>query len=223
MRRFLILKLQGPMQAWGDHTYEDYRPTMAFPSRSGLLGLLGACLGIRRNDQEGQQRLSLSLRFAVRVDGELHRLTDFHTVLDARKVGGKVNEHPVVSRREYLVTASADAGFSVALWETESAEVTLPQLVQALRRPVFTPTLGRRSCALARPLYQSEIEAVDAVAALAQVPPVGGIIYSEEGNADFPQMRVRDEPVIVRPRQFETRRVYVHKHLTGDVHVPEQS
>src|SRR5690606_37536348 len=223
MRRFLILKLQGPMQAWGDHTYEDYRPTMGFPSRSGLLGLLGACLGIRRSDQEGQQRLSRSLRFAVRVDGELHRLMDFHTVLDARKVGGKVNKHPVVSRREYLVPASADAGFSVALWETESGEMTLPQLVQAISKPAFTPTLGRRACPLARPLYDAEVEAIDAVAAFAQVPPVGGTIYSEEGSSDLPQMRVRDEPIITRLRQFETRRVYIHKHLLGDADVPEQS
>jgi CRISPR system Cascade subunit CasD len=223
MRRFLILKLQGPMQAWGDHTYEDYRPTMGFPSRSGLLGLLGACLGIRRNDQEGQRRLSQSLRFAVRLDGELHRFTDFHTVLDARKVGGKVNEHPVVSRREYLVPAGAGSGFSVAVWETQFAEVALSQLVQAIRRPVFTPFLGRRACPLARPLYESELEAIDAVAALAQVPPVGGTIYCEEGSPDLPQMRVRDEPIISRPRQFESRRVYIHKQVSGGAHVPEQS
>ena len=223
MRRFLILKLQGPMQAWGDHTYEDYRPTMGFPSRSGLLGLLGACLGIRREDEQGQRGLSRSLRFAVRADGELHRLTDFHTVLNARKVGGRVNEDPVVSLREYLVPASAGAGFTVAVWETDFAEVTLSQLVQAIRRPVFTPSLGRRSCPLARPLYQAEVEAIDAVAALAQVPPVGGTIYSEEGSLELPQLRVRDVPVITRPRQFEIRRIYVHKHRSGDAHVPEQS
>jgi CRISPR system Cascade subunit CasD len=211
MRRFLILKLQGPMQAWGDHTYEDYRPSMGFPSRSGLLGLLGACLGIRRDNQEGQRGLSRSLGFAVRVDGELHRLTDFHTVLDARKVGGKVNEHPVVSRREYLIPGSIGAGFSVAVWEKESAEVTLSELTEAIRQPMFTPVLGRRACPLARPLYQAEAEAIDAVEALAQVPPGGGTIYSEEGSPDLPQMRVRDEPIISRPRQFETRRIYVHK------------
>ena len=43
MPRFLVQKLDGPMQAWGTHTYEDFRPSNLFPTRSGLLGLLGAC------------------------------------------------------------------------------------------------------------------------------------------------------------------------------------
>lgn len=46
MRSYLILRLAGPMQAWGQPTFEGTRPTGRFPTRSGLLGLLGACLGI---------------------------------------------------------------------------------------------------------------------------------------------------------------------------------
>jgi len=222
MRRFLILKLQGPMQAWGDHTYEDYRPSMAFPGRSALLGLLGACLGIRREEPARQQALASSLRFAVRVDGRFSRLTDFHTVLAARKVGGKVNDNPVVSRREYLVPMDLGASFTVAVWEADAAEVSLGQVATAVRRPVFTPFLGRRSCPLARPLYEAELEAADAIAALAEVPPVGGAIYSEEGDAGLPQLRLRDDPVIVRPRQFASRRVYIHNPTPGDRNVPEQ-
>lgn len=207
------------MQAWGGHTYEDYRPSLAFPTRSGLLGLLGACLGIRRDDPAGQHDLSQSLRFAVRVDGCFSGLTDFHTVLNARQVGGKVRPHPVVSRREYLVPTEPDAGFTVAVWEAENAVVRLPAVVAALARPVFSPSLGRRSCPLARPLYETEVEAADAVSALVQVPPSGGPVYSEEGDPAQPQLRLRDEPIIARPRQFASRRVYVHN-LTpegGDV------
>lgn len=222
MRRFLILKLQGPLQAWGGHTYEDFRPSMGFPTRSGLLGLLGACLGVRREDPGAQQALSRSIRFAVRVDGQFTHLSDFHTVSDARKVGGKVNEYPVVSRREYLMPGTG-AAFSVAIWQADNAEVTLPHIMQAVSKPIFTPSLGRRSCPLARPLYETEVEAADAIAALASVPPTGGVIYSDEGDDSLPQLRVRDEPVIVRPRQFASRRVYIHNPTTGGADVPEQS
>ena len=222
MRRFLILKLQGPMQAWGGHTFEDFRPSLAFPTRSALLGLLGACLGVRREDPAGQHDLSQSLRFAVRVDGRYSWLTDYHTVLNARQVGGKVRPHPVVSRREYLVPTDQGAGFSVAVWEADNAKVRLPDVVAALGRPVFTPSLGRRSCPLARPLYETEIEAADAVAALAKVPPSGGPIYSEEGNPELPQLRLRDEPVIARPRQFASRRVYVHNSMQEGSDVSQQ-
>src|SRR5688572_27141646 len=116
MTRFLILKLEGVMQAWGGHTFEDYRPTNLFPTRSGLLGLLGACLNLDREKSDELQRLSASVLFTVRADGEALRLessnkivekrslriTDFHTILAARRVDGKPNPNPVVSRREYL-------------------------------------------------------------------------------------------------------------------------
>ncbi|MDD3620337.1 MAG: type I-E CRISPR-associated protein Cas5/CasD, partial [Desulfobulbaceae bacterium] len=65
MTDFLILKLQGPMQAWGEHTFEGKRPSGNFPTRSALLGLLGACLGIRRNNRERLQQLADSVCFAV--------------------------------------------------------------------------------------------------------------------------------------------------------------
>lgn len=57
MNRYLILRLAGPMQFWGLPTFEGTRPTAAFPTRSGLLGLLGACLGIRRNNKDSLQSL----------------------------------------------------------------------------------------------------------------------------------------------------------------------
>lgn len=50
MNQYLALKLQGVMQAWGGHTYEDLRHTELIPTRSGILGLLAACLGIDRQD-----------------------------------------------------------------------------------------------------------------------------------------------------------------------------
>ncbi len=116
MPRFLILRLDGPMQAWGTHTFEDFRPSNLYPTRSGLLGLLAVCLGIARSDHTAQARLAASVEFSVRVDGAVERpgrekekpfakrgvkLPDFHTVMNARKVDGSVNKFPVVSRREY--------------------------------------------------------------------------------------------------------------------------
>ena len=219
MAAFLILRLDGPMQAWGTHTYEDFRPVNLFPTRSGLLGLLGACLGLDRRDHAALGALADSVIFAVRADREVQRpdgdqsppkpalkLQDFHTVLDARKVDGSVNKNPVVSRREYLF----DAAFTVAVGTRPEAVFGLERISEALRRPRFTPVLGRRSCPIARPLLEcaEPIEAADALAALARVPPGGGPIYVEgqvEGSQDMP---IRDVPSYGRIRQFGTRRVY---------------
>lgn len=229
MPRFLILKLDGPMQAWGGHTYEDFRPSHNFPTRSGLLGLLGACLGIDRHDQAGLRRLAESVEFTVRADRQTARpedhreankqalkLPDFHTVRDARKVDGSPNKNPVVSRREYLF----DASFSVAVGERAGAAVGLDTIAARVRRPLYTPSLGRRSCPLARPLFEGWREAETGVEALNQVAPVGGVIYGEgEAASNARPMQIRDVPQHGRNRQFGTRLVYVYAEGGGDENV----
>jgi len=218
MKRFLVMKLQGPMQAWGGHTYEDLRHSELIPTRSGLLGLLGACLGVQRKDVQGLETLSFSLSIAVRMDSSPKRMTDFHTVLDARKVDGSVNKNPVVSRREYL----CDAVFTVLLWERNHAEVTLDRIKQALCRPVFTPFLGRRSCPISVPLFADILNVSDLLAAFESLTPQGGVIYSDEPlNAKNSVMRLRDEPVHERKRQFASRKIFIHAPSQEQGHVSE--
>lgn len=220
MPRYLILRLDGPMQAWGTHTFEDFRPSNLFPTRSGLLGLLGACLGIDRSDRAGLEQLAMSIEITVRADRAVQhpekkdlppkaavKLTDFHTILDARKVDGSANQNPVVSRREYLF----DATFTVAIGAKPDAKVSLESIAKALRYPCYTPVLGRRSCPIARPLLECEVEASDAKAALAQVPPADGLIYAEGDLRSIQPMPIRDVPISGRNRQFSTRIVYIHK------------
>jgi CRISPR system Cascade subunit CasD len=219
MPRFLILRLDGPMQSWGTHTFEDFRPSNLYPTRSGLLGLLAACLGIERADHAGQAALAASVEFSVRVDTAVERLDreqamnkpgvklpDFHTVMDARKVDGKANKFPVVSRREYLY----DAAFTVAIGVKPDAPVALDAIAAALRRPLYTPTLGRRACPPARPLFDGETEATDGVEALRKASGSGVLIYSENQESDQP-LRLRDVPLHGHKRQFGTRLVYLHK------------
>lgn len=219
MARFLILRLDGPMQAWGTHTFEDFRPSNLYPTRSGLLGVLAACLGIERSDHATQAALAASVEFSVRVDTTVERLgrkqpaiksgmklPDFHTVMDARKVDGKVNKFPVVSRREYLF----DAAFTVAVGTKSNAPFTLDTIAVALRRPLYTPTLGRRACPTTRPIFDGELEAADGVAALRASRGSGALIYSESLESGQP-LRLRDVPLHGSKRQFGTRLVYLHK------------
>jgi len=231
MPRYLILRLDGPMQAWGTHTFEDFRPSNAFPTRSGLLGLLGACFGLDRRDTEAMEQLASSVEFTVRADKVVLRtkqgsndtkeetkamekkavkLPDFHTVLAARKVNGSANKNPVVSRREYLF----DAAFTVAIGAKPNAPVTLEAVAEALCRPCFTPVLGRRSCPIARPLLEGPpIEEQDAKSALLQVAPVGGLIYAEGALSSEQPLRIRDVPMPGQHRKFGTRQVYIHKEV----------
>lgn len=181
--------------------------------------MLAACLGIDRTDQDGLNELANSVAFNVRVDNYIQRpdetkpllkpgikLPDFHTVMHARKVDGKANKFPVVSRREYLF----DTTFTVAVSSMPDAQISLERIAEALRRPCYTPTLGRRSCPLTRPLLEKEIVAEGMHAAFAQAEPTGGLIYSETDKSNQP-LRVRDVPMYGRNRQFTARMIYLHK------------
>lgn len=219
MRDYLILKLQGPMQAWGEHTFEGTRPSANFPTRSALLGLLGACLGIRRNDYSRHQQLADSVCFAVckedrflvkrsgrKVPLPSAKCTDYHTVLNAREDYIGLKSHKTIQTwREYLF----DAAFTVAVWNTDDASTTLDALEQAIKTPQFTPYLGRRSCPLSRPLFEARHPAENSVAALRCVASECGAIYSEE-QGNVRTIRMRDVPLVRQPRQFTSRNVYVY-------------
>lgn len=226
MRDFLILKLHGPMQAWGEHTFEGLRPSANLPTRSGLLGLLGACLGIKRSECEQLQKLADSVGMAIRIDARgivrkdgasrtlrVVKMSDYHTVKDARKDYTGLKKHETIQTwREYLY----DAEFTVVLWNQPDASLRLDALEKAVKRPHFTPYLGRRSCPIARPLFEARFESSNLLEAFKGISPNGGTIYSEEKIGDR-MKRVRDVPLINQPRQFAGRNLYIH----GGEHVPE--
>jgi CRISPR system Cascade subunit CasD len=225
MQDHLILKLEGVPQSWGTHTYEDYRPSNMFPTLSGILGLLAACLGIERKDWERLQALDHSIELAVRVDHVMLgarrlapvKITDFHTVMDARKVDGKVNKYPVVSRRVYL----CDAKFTLAIRATAHPFITLDELEAAVKKPYYTPFLGRRACPLTRPLWEMRVQADAFETALEQVEPhQGGVIYGEWIDAN-PRRLERDIPVRDSKRQFATRHVRIKSQGEETAHVSQ--
>lgn len=133
----LLLRLAAPLQAWGLDSKFEVRKTNREPTKSGVVGLLAAALGMKRDNQEGLQRLN-QLRFAVRVDQEGNLLTDFHMV--------RSEKSSYVTYRYYL----EDAVFLAGL-ESENRTI-LEELEQALHYPVFPLFLGRRSCPPTLPL-----------------------------------------------------------------------
>ena len=238
MQDYLIIKLQGAMQAWGGHTYEDYRPSLIFPTRSAIVGLLGACLGIEREDIQSLKVLNESFQLTVRANKRkieqrplsktrvwqrvgdkfvsMQKITDFHTVQQARKSDGKPRPEAIVSRREYL----CDAEFTLALVFVKNAVFSLEQVKQAIQKPVYTPFLGRRSCPIQRPLYEAVVNEENAQVALSLIEPYHGTLYSEIKLDGSTPMMARDQPLFAtKVRQFNNRRIYVLG--SGGEHVSE--
>ena len=151
----LFLRLEGPLQAWGDTSKFVIRRTMDAPTKSGVLGLVCCAMGLSR--QAARERLPElnGIALGVRIDRRGMRWWDYQTVgagIGMTTAGGGLKtgaQGTLITRREYL----ADASFLVALQgETELVQ----EIAEALAEPKWPVFLGRKSCppsvpVLARP------------------------------------------------------------------------
>ena len=79
MKEYLVFRLYGPIVSWGDIAVGEERPTFMHPTKSSILGLLAAALGIRRNEESRHHQLAESYGYAVLVEAEGILLRDYHT------------------------------------------------------------------------------------------------------------------------------------------------
>ena len=89
----LLMRLAAPMQSWGASSRFTRRETEMMPTKSGVIGMLAAALGIGRD--EPLTRFA-GLRFGVRIDQPGTIMSDFHTAEDLK------NERPGSSKKEML-------------------------------------------------------------------------------------------------------------------------
>ena len=148
----LLLRLAAPLQAWGADSKFETRKTNREPTKSGIIGLLAAALGLSRAEAGALAQLN-ALRFGVRVDQEGSLLVDYHTAgnptpeeVRAAHNAGKAPKPPYVTQRYYL----ADAVFLIGLESQD--EALLGRLQSALTHPAFPLFLGRRACPPTPPL-----------------------------------------------------------------------
>lgn len=176
MRDYLVFKLYGLMASWGDIAVGEYRPSFAHPSKSAIIGLLAAALGIRRDEDERQKELAGACSFAVRVDAMGTLLRDYHTAqVPSEKKGvtrytryselANENLNTILSTRDYR----CDAAYTVAVTVRDGAKYTAQGLADKLMKPEFTLYLGRKSCPMAFPLQPKVVSAATLKEALASV------------------------------------------------------
>ncbi len=134
----LLLRLAGPLQAWGDASRFSRRMTRREPTKSGILGMLASAQGRRRTDPIEDL---LTLRFGVRTDQPGRILRDFQT---ARTLDG--TKSMPLSERYYITDGVFVAG-------VEGDDELIEGLGRAVQSPQFPLYLGRRSCVPSRPVF----------------------------------------------------------------------
>jgi len=158
---YLLFRLYGPMASWGEIAVGENRHTASYPSKSAIIGLLSAALGIKRSDADKQLQMQQGYAFAVEVYSQGTLLRDYHTAQAPDAVGkfiyrtrrdelvlGKTRLGTILSSREYR----SDALALVAVKVLPKAPYDLQAIKKHLEKPKFHLYLGRKSCPLAAPL-----------------------------------------------------------------------
>jgi len=188
---YLLLWLEAPLQAWGVDSKFGRRDTLAFPTRSGVLGLICSAMGAGGPQRELlaqfaplRQTVVSYVRYLEKENGKVKQdrqplLRDFHmvgsgyddndpwmTLLIPKTREGKkaVGGGTKMTYRFYL----QDAAFAVAL---EVPGNLASSIADALQNPVWDLYLGRKNCAptdfIYRGTFATETEALSQAEILA--------------------------------------------------------
>jgi CRISPR system Cascade subunit CasD len=156
----LALLLDAPLQSWGFASRFQRRTTGLYPTKSGIVGLLAAALGVDKHSPDEAAAIAALARLRMTVieipkpNLEMRRLEDYHTVEGTRRASGKIDDGTVQTYRQYLL----DARFGVILsaasdWRLPDGR-DLAAVAAALRDPVWGVWFGRKCCIPAEPVYR---------------------------------------------------------------------
>jgi len=166
-REFLRFHLYGPLAAWGNVAVGEQRPSAGHPSKSAIMGLVAAALGIRRHEEDKINELNIAYGFGVRVNSAGELMRDYHTSQvppDKHKAKFYTRRDELANSELYTILSSRDyrmdACYTVALWaKINTAPFTLEKLGTAIKQPKLTLYLGRKSCPLAMPIEPEVVPA----------------------------------------------------------------
>lgn len=209
---YLLFQLYGPMASWGEIAVGENRHSAMRPSKSAIIGLLAAGLGVKRDQQKELDELYENLWVSSKVLAPGFFLEDYHTAQvpgEARKVihptrKSELTRQPrhtlktQLSRREYR----CDALWLIAIHTKQnSTGPALDLLKQALLRPVFQLFLGRKSCPLALPMAPTIIAAPGVKSAFDQ----------------FHREQIAKEPDLYRLLSKDYTSQYYWEHFDGEL------
>lgn len=216
----LVLRLEGPLQAWGYNSRFNRRSTCLFPTKSGIMGLCCAALGLPRGSESEAAMLARMRTLCLIVvavprpnvlagqkaeSPPVRRMIDYHTVQNTRTADGKIKDTHL-TWRHYL----CDAAFGAVL---EGEKTLVEELGAALRNPRWGVWLGRKACIPTAPVFAGVYETGDdALRELLGGLPLEAFSHQrevdrfEDGTDTLP-----DQPLcfggVFLPRSFGPRRI----------------
>lgn len=226
---YLALRLEGPLQSWGFESQFSRRNSGLWPTKSGILGMCCAAMGIARGSAREKEvlRRAVATRLLVvalprfvaigrsdRLELATRRITDYHTVQGTRKADGSVKDTHL-TWRQYLCDSSFGAVLSGdrSLIDELRGSVGRP----GIENPLWGLWLGRKACIPTAPVFAGvEPTRERALQLLLGEHELSSFSYVDEVD-DFGDGvdSVQDQPVsFATPdglRQFTLRRIRLHE------------
>ena len=164
----ILMRFKAPLQSWGDdsnsNTAGSKRGTSPTPTLSGVIGIIGACMGI---DGKHEPDKYTELCKAVKLTHTLCK-SNCRVLTDYQTMGGGYNANDKYENRMIPKTSDGETPVSVG-WKMSkpsrsklsyrdylqdgdfcaivSVDDSLSDvIVNALKNPTWIPTLGRANC-----------------------------------------------------------------------------
>jgi CRISPR system Cascade subunit CasD len=168
MAEHLVFQLHAALGAMGGVAVGGRRAGFDRPSKSAIVGLVAAGLGLDRSDEAAHMVLAHGYGLGLGEIESGRLLFDYHTAqtppqhknrrFATRQEELSVNDlGTILSVREYRT----DPAYLVVLWARGAPRWSLGQFAEALRRPHFTLYFGRKACPLSVPLDPRVVAAKD--------------------------------------------------------------
>ena len=201
--KVLVLYFDAPLQSWGSDSCFNHRNTLAFPTRSGVIGLLSASLGQDKYSKDADKNLEIFQKIKitsfVKTNGEI--LTDYQTVSGGISVAGDMKHDCILTSRQYLQSSK----FYVLI---EGENDLINQLEVSVKNPVYGGWLGKKNCIPTSPIFKGVCETFDQAIQSFELNSFESYSDSKEG-----ELSIMDVPLSFASRKFASRNV--ERNTTG--------
>ena len=218
-KKYLLLWLEGPLQAWGYNSKFGRRESLHFPTKSGIYGMFLAALGAQGPQKELLRELAENRQYVISYasakKGGIY--TQNHQnpfLMDFQMVGSGYDEKDPWERM--LIPKKADGSAAVGggtkmtyRYYLQNAKFSVIQeldaaladsIAKALQSPIFDIYLGRKNCVPTDFVYRGTFEtfdqAVDAVNKIKEEKQLEVLFtVSEESHEVGETLVLQDVPI----------------------------
>ena len=232
LMQYLVLYLQGPLQAWGADSKFDLRETLPYPTKSGIYGMLLAASGDSGSQTEllaGMAPAPMSVfTFKSKADTS-GRLRDFHMVGNGFKENDKWQFLMIPRKSDGAKAVGGGAKLTYRYYLQDKTFAVLlgfpddlaDKFAAALANPVYDLYLGRKCCAPTALIFQGkfafEAGAMQKIRVLAELDELTPVMRIREINSQQPDsILLNDVPVAFGPHKVYRDRWVVEEPFCWD-------